>query len=157
MDVLYEKWSCWKQMKYDYVYSMAVLTCDEKYVILAGGYNENFAETDDINVLTLDDDGQHKLQLSRIKCPHRGPHYIAKTGGGIMDRLLVYGYIRNMMKGLDIDILKIPLEIMDMITNWYNVEMMHWIQCEGIKTDGKEHYVIPVDDILNSLDDTEIL
>ena len=126
LSVIYEyslgtnKWKKWdKEILIKRKFCGAILTWDEKYVIIAGGN-----ESDEISVLDIDN---QCLKISDIKCPKAGPNLISKTvtGNQVRGNCLVHGYVK-MTKELEI-----PMEIIDLIAVYYPIEMMHWIKWTG--------------------------
>ena len=120
-----------------------VLSLNEDFVIIAGGWDRNLEKSDEIFVLDLRDDNHYKLKKSQIKCPQKGICDLVRFGGGIQDELLVIGWIKDLFKTTDFKHLSLPpMYLMKMIQSWYNQEMIHWLQ-------KNEHYAIKLKYILS--------
>eukprot|EP01084_Bolivina_argentea_P012729 23839_1 len=59
----------------------AVLTSNERYIVLFGGANEEDEDTNDIFVLDMNDDNNWKMKKCKIKCPDNGRFIATRTGG----------------------------------------------------------------------------
>ena len=130
-----KKWTEWgDHIKFAGEYGMSVLTNDEKYVILDGGSRSP-------KIFILDIDEQCMLNCS-ITFPERELSLLTKTGDIERDNCLIYGYSRNVKS------LEIPVEIINLLVEYYSVEMLHWIQY-GSWNSHKQHYQIPVSKILS--------
>ena len=136
-----KEWRKWNDgIQFSASYAPAVLTKDERYIIIAGSFDGS-VQGNDIFVLNID---EVSLKKSCIKCPQSGSHLIAITSNNEMDDLLVNGYIRFIND-------KIPMEIIDLMTQYYNMEMLHWIAYETNYKKPKEHHMIPVRDVIHSV------
>ena len=131
-------WQRWHKMEVQLTnkYSVALLTWDEKYVIVAGGNNSK-----DIFVIDIDEKTVKKCDT---ECPHAGAHCVGLTGDKRRDIMLIHGYVYRDWKDVEIDI---PLEIGELIVRFYCMEMLHWVRwMSGSKE--REHYTIPIELIL---------
>lgn len=117
----------------------AVLTADEKYILIFGGYtidNGKEVPTDKILVLDMTKIVDWKLIESKIKCPFSGVCNVTKTQGLYeADEILVIGWIKRCFKAKSFKQLQMPaIHILMLIRNWYTTERIHYIknyvQCE---------------------------
>ena len=126
--------------KYNFCILDAVLTYNEKFIIMINDDRK-------IYVMDITDDMDYKLSESSIKCPFK--HRIVnmwRSGGGIQDEILVCGWIRTLFKKPKFkDVQLIPIYIMQLISNWYSIELIHFVSC--INT----HYAVNVKRILSNV------
>eukprot|EP01084_Bolivina_argentea_P001143 2093_1 len=146
-----QKWTQIDKVMFEGFLFGAVLTSNEKYIVLFGGYNDDKAfddSVDTISVLDMTDDNNWKIRKSNIVCPCAGPCYATKTGGvGSNNKQLVIGYVKKCFKMKGFECMNIPpIYIMILIYKWYDAEMIHWLE-------GDKHYGIYLKDILSSLND----
>ena len=126
-------WTVWNdKLDCSFSYGIAVLTNDERYVIIVGSFG-----SDEIYVLDL---RQELLKKSAIRCPESGSHLAAISSNIQMDDLMVNGYIRFIHD-------EVPPEIVGLILKYYTVEMLHWMAYKK-STIPRGHYMIPVNDII---------
>eukprot|EP01084_Bolivina_argentea_P083288 150816_1 len=152
-------WTAVENVTFTGYWCSTAITSDQKNIIIVGGFDESRNISDNIYVLQINDDG-YKLRKSSISVPIHGECSVAIMGG-IMDEMLVIGYVRTLFKTTKFkDIELPPCYIMQMIANWYQMEMLHW--CEYTPFDVLErqdesflnhHFAIPVKHILSSLED----
>ena len=111
-----------------------VITCDNRFTIILGGYTPNETEKDDIYVF---DTKSNTFYKSKVKCPKQGPNHAVITGDLSRDNLLCFGYIRQMSLPFP------PSEIIQLIVKWAFNEEIHLIAwfCG-------EHWKIPVSEVL---------
>eukprot|EP01084_Bolivina_argentea_P203520 347591_1 len=145
-----EKWKRIKE-KCAWKKTRAILTNDDKYIIIAGSEDDN--DGDDIYVLNIDNIDNVILKKSEVKCPMGGYHHLLKSiVHSVNDELLVIGFIKwlwNSKEFKTVELLLPPLEIMKLIAKWYAVEMVHWIEW-NVGNSENQHYQIPVSCILSS-------
>ncbi len=128
-------WGKWNDtIQLTCVYAGAVLTDDERYVIIVGG---NFS--DKIYVLDII---EPSLKRSSIKCPKQGSHLINKMG----NEFLINTFIKITSNHIEI-----PMDIIGLVGKYFGNEVLHWIQYNNGDTMKREHYVISFDDILASV------
>ena len=111
-----------------------VMTLDEKYVILFGGYSAS-------NDILVFDMKRMKWSVSKLKCPHRGP----QTAILMLHKsnTLVHAFIKFMCDSVVLD--KIPMDVISLIVMYGNQERIHlFVDCRV------EHYTIDVFDILSN-------
>ena len=132
----------------------AVLTSNERYIVLLGGANDTTdpaGEVYDIFVFDMkgSDDSKWKLKRSSIKCPAKGYCGAVRTGGiDSRDEILVIGFIKDCFKQKGFEHIQLPpLYIMKMIAQWYSAEMIHWLSWR----DNAEHYGIYLKNILSAV------
>merc|ERR1712228_560319 len=138
----------------------AVLTSNQRYIILLGGHRNspepdaypNKTKTEKygkISVMDLKSNNSNgwKIKESKIRLPQPGPCIAAKTDGMISkDELLVIGYIKELFQSKEFENIQLPpTYLMMMIAEKYSAEMIHWIHYDG------SHRGIHLKDILSSL------
>ena len=118
-----------------------ITTFDQKYLFIVGGF-KNFIPTQDIYILQKKDNDEYKIRLSHIQAPFAGKCHIVITAGTSSDELVVSGFIRELFNTPKfVGFLYPPFYIIKIIINWYNTELLHWIQTK--------HYAIPISHILS--------
>eukprot|EP01084_Bolivina_argentea_P162739 283165_1 len=139
----------------------AVLTANEKHIIIMNGYYINFETNpphkplNNIFIIDIPNDGDdnkyllYKIKNTQLKTPITGRHYIIKTGGNIFeDKLIVFGYIRICMKLKEMKHIILPQYIQKLIVEYCKLkEMIHWLEKDSFDQTNK-HFSILVDDIL---------
>ncbi|MCP4141178.1 MAG: hypothetical protein GY755_13000, partial [Chloroflexi bacterium] len=121
----------------------AVLTSNERYIVLFGGviyphYTIGDKCVDDIFVLDMKHDGNWKMKKCNIKCPKKGECIGTRTGG--KTDIIVMGFVKECFQLKELVHLRLPpMYIISLIAKYYNSEMIHWIQC-GVEK--YEHYGI---------------
>ena len=136
----------WKSIINDFnLYeTRVILTRDEQNVIIVGGHDKNGAVNTIYN-LDLHNSDKHEFVLKKcnnLHAPKPGKHHVIRTGGGIMDEMLVFGYIKQIYCLSQV----LPKALIKEIFHWYNTETLHWIQ-EGHDSD---HFAISVADVLQA-------
>merc|ERR1712154_530117 len=112
-----------------------------------GGYDEwsENERTADIYGLHID---SMTMKQSKICCPTKGICHTAITGG-IKDELLVFGFLKKMFNFPEFNNFEFPpTDIIKVILQFYNQEMVHWINWQRNAT----HYGIYVDELIASLE-----
>eukprot|EP01084_Bolivina_argentea_P156707 273101_1 len=129
-----------------YGISMAVLTSDENFIIFSASSREY---SNSIYVLDIRDKNNYILTKSKCFYP-RGHRMMAITGNKSKDECIVIGWIKKLFKSKQFSKAQIPpLHIMILISDWYNQEMVHWIQRKkAAKRLKKGHYGMYVKHIL---------
>ena len=125
-----KKWTKWGdkiKVRGDHV--MSVLTRDGKCVIIAGG-----CKSSKIDVLDID---KQCMMKCAIECPQKGPNLMVRTGDKYRDMHLIHGYSRN------VKLLEIPVEISNLVLEYFCVEMLHWIGY-STSTCKQPHYQIEI-------------
>jgi len=156
------KWKKIQNIKYLTYAFGAVLTSNERYIVLLGGMNIGCVRYDDIYVLDMknEDENKWKMKKSSIKCPQIGVCNAVRTGGvDSKDDILVDGFIKDCFQQKDFENIQLPpAYIIKMIADWYTAEMVHWIHwqhssLDSLKSFGSEgnHQGIYLKDILSSL------
>eukprot|EP01084_Bolivina_argentea_P253416 425658_1 len=146
-------WKKLKNISFEGYSFGCVLTSNERYIILFGGfaYNYNYecdTARNNIWVLDMKYDNNWKIKKSEICCPMFGHCHGVRSGGiDSKDELLVIGFIKKcfaMKVFIHLDLP--PVYIMKLISRWYCGEMIHLI-----KNDIQSHFGIYLNDILKSL------
>ena len=114
----------------------SVLTPDEQYIIILGGWAQNKGETDDIYIWDLEN---MDFRKSEIKCPKVG-QYRACIMMDEVQEIVIYGYLR---KCIEMNDENIPRDIVRMILKWCCNTFVHLLK----RTDG-EHWRIELSEIL---------
>ena len=139
------EWQKLNNIAYDFDCVSAVLSSDQSYIVIAGGWNENKNPSNSVHILDVRND-EFKLKKCRICAPYKGPCRLAITGG-ITDEILVIGWIKKIFRSLEFKTLQLPpIYIMQMIANWYNQEIVHYFHT----TPNSKHHTIKMRDILSS-------
>eukprot|EP01084_Bolivina_argentea_P047322 87186_1 len=108
----------WIQLQINNIFTRydfgAVLTSNERYVVLLGGtkYDADInddKDTNDIFVLDMKDDNNWKIKQCKIKCPYGG-NFIATITGGIDSKngMLVNGFVKECFKLKEFKDLQLP-------------------------------------------------
>lgn len=110
----------------------AILTSDERYILLFGGRStsvDSYKKKDTIWILDLTEFDNWKLGRSKIRCPCKGVCTVTKTDGiKQKDEILVTGYIRNCFQTQIFEHLQMPpVHIINLICNRYTTEMVHYV------------------------------
>ena len=148
-----KKWAKMDALSFIHWNVSLTLTSNEEYVVIAGGYGVggSINSTDKIFVLDIRDDNEYKLSESKIKCPSKGLCHIVAVGG-LKDEYLVRGWLKEICKDLNLEIL--PMDVISMIMNWYSQEEIHWLprMTDSMynKANGN-HFAISVKSILDTL------
>lgn len=126
----------------------AIMTINQDYIILAGGYDEygwlsNGGDTlvDMIHILDIRDPDDYKLYRSSIKLPFKEHVSMARTGGGKKAEPLVIGWIKRYYGKY------LPNDIIKLIIKGYTSETIHCIEWG----EQNEHYAINVSDVLSNV------
>ena len=153
--VLSQKWTKMNDIKFEHFNVSVALTSNEKYVIIAGGYDQTMHEkscdharqkircySDSMFVLDISNDEQYTLKECTIKVPIPGHNPIVRAGG-IKDECLVVGWIKELYKTKEFkDSLLPPMYLIQLIVKRYNQEKIHWVS-------SRAHYCISVKRILS--------
>lgn len=143
------RWSEIKRIKLRISGCFALLTADEQYVVIGGGYTESFTALNSIHILDIRDDANYKLKMSRIQCPWRGDMIMMKTGGALKNGILVIGWIRKLFADEDFKELQLPpIHVMLLVTKWHTTEYIHCIRTGFTRLGESEHLGISLDCIL---------
>ena len=142
------KWSSIENIFDGYQFG-AVLTSDQRYVVLLGGWRRlhDDDEWHGTRISVMDLENEWKIRESSIRLTASGQCYAAKTGGiGSKNDLLVAGYIRECFKTKEFVNMQLPpVCIMRIIAVKYDAELIHWINSDGT------HKGIYLEDLLLSL------
>ena len=147
------KWRKIENIEYNYYIGQVLLTMDEKYILLIPLYDENNARCDCIMILEILDDGTYKLRESKVRLPpfdfevaRSISRYMTLTGSGGGDILLVYGFVKNVFK--DINLVLPSDDIINLIADFYDSDVLHLIRSQH-GADGKDHHIISLSSVLN--------
>ena len=100
----------------------AVLTANQQFIIFI---DEDFK----LYVMDIRDDTDYKLSECSMKTPfkHRIVNMV-RTGGGIQDEILVYGWIKKLFQNSKFKHIQLPPDyIMKLILKWYCIELIHFV------------------------------
>ena len=97
-----------------------VVTNDEKYIIIIGGYHFGHGDTDNIAIVDVE---QKSLKEIDIKCPMHMDYKAIIVENGYYDELLVYGWIRDTVDRMT----AVPIEIIQLIQEWIYHQDLHII------------------------------
>lgn len=124
-----------------------ILTSDERNLIISGGCDQNGNISDNIYVLNIECANQFILRLSNITLPNdmKKWHYLLRSGDNNTNNDLCNGYIKEQCKRYKCEIP--PFYIIQMITNWFEIEMVHFIEKNG----NDQHFAISVKSLLASV------
>ena len=138
-------------MNFPYYFGYALLTRDEKHILLIPLFNKSF-ELDIIMILDILHDGKYHLRRSEVRLPPIGDgasneRWMALTGDG-GNNILVYGFVKNVYKKMNNSMLP-SNDIMDLISDFYGSEVLHLVRMPEKKSNKKEHFIISVSSVLN--------
>ena len=115
-------------MHFNYKYVYSILSFDENYVIIAGGYHSfgyKRRRSKKIFILDLTDETEYKLKQSTIELPRAGPCILVRTNA--KSQILVIGWIKTLFESKEFkDLILPPMYLLKMISLWYDQEMIHW-------------------------------
>ena len=142
-------------ISFNYSHVSSALTSCENYVIIASKKVQHASqfdmcnENDEIFVLDIRDDNEYKLRKCDIKLPKAGMCNISRIGG-IKDKYLVVGWIKELFKSKEFKDLSFPpMYLIQLIVVRYNQEEIHWIY--QYSWEDHRHFAINVKQILRSL------
>ncbi len=158
--LLTQEWTKINNISFPTIDFAAILTSNEKYIILVGGstYRDDIQDTKDTNdiyVLDMNDDNQWKMRECKIKSPVSGICDGTKTGG-IKSRndILIMGFVKHCFNLKKFSCMQLPpIYIIKLIESWYSVEMIHLMSFKYKSTDWPhfQHYGMNLNYILSSL------
>eukprot|EP01084_Bolivina_argentea_P250848 420478_1 len=119
-----------------------VITNNEKYIILFGGYN-NYGYSNDIFVINTK---EMVLMKCNIPCPVKNEYDAIIMGNEEKEELIVCGFVKRCWKQLDIRFLFPPKYILKLVQLRISQEYVHLLEYTK-----KKHWMIPVCDILNNI------
>ena len=147
-----KSWNPLEHIEFKGYFVETVMTSDQRNVIIVPAFDEHDSHSNSIYVLTMNDNDVYSLRKSNIVRPEHGSCHIAITGG-IMDEILVIGYIKQLFKTKEFVHIQLPpFYIMQMIAGWYGIEMLHWMTYNDGRKE-KKHFAISVKWIMASLQD----
>lgn len=155
MDMELDKYKYeWKKLfdtdVFDHYSLHALLSCDQQYVVLAGGWHKGTGASDKIFILDISsqNENEYKINECAIKLPLKGINNLIRFGDSLRDRLLVIGWIKRLFNTKKFAKLNVPpMEIMELISCWYNGDTLHWFS----EDKPADHYSIELGEILSSL------
>merc|ERR1712187_304035 len=120
-----------ENIDFGYYHTRAILTNDQKHVIITATYNIKDARCDKIFILDLNDNDEYSLRVSHVTLPQgNGGYRMVETGGGINDELLVFGYIGKIFQS--ITTMNMPSnDIIGIIAQFYSQETLHMLVFSG--------------------------
>ena len=146
------KWRRIENIDYPYYIGQALLTMNEKHILLTPLYDADSNKCDCIMILDILDDGNYKLRQSKLTLPTEihfesvPSRYMVLTGCGGDDKILVSGFVRNVFKEND---LVLPSDdIINLIAMFYDSELLHLVRC-AYGLDKRDHHVISLSSVLN--------
>eukprot|EP01084_Bolivina_argentea_P001881 3487_1 len=145
-----QKWRKVENVSFEGFHFGAVLTSNQRYIVLLGGYDGNHVSIPYIKVLDMKDDNNWKMKQSTICCPDNGPCSAVRTNGVDSNKLLVIGFIKQCFKRKEFEEMSLPpMYLMTIITEFTaHAEMIHWMKAEDTS-----HFGIYLKDILSSCTD----
>ena len=139
----------------------AVLTANQKHVIITGRRQSALHTAGYIQVLDIEDgdgncfSGGHtrfRLRPTVIRMDSVAASWMWKTSDPVIDERVVIGYIERLFRSkmfVESDMNVPPVYIMRFICKWYSNEMVHWIsKYEDGPNGTKVHRAMSVRDIL---------
>ena len=143
-----KKWRSIENIKYPYYNGHALLTMNERHVILAPTFDQNNGDENvDGLLLILDilDDGGYELRESAVSSPCDATSADDMILMGIADekriQLLTFGFVKKLLKDEDVTI---PSDdIINLIAKFYDAEMLHVVKWNAEKH-VNEHWMIHV-------------
>ena len=154
-DLITNKWQRVSGLKCNLFHASTVLTSNEDFVIIAGGYYRNIlgskVTNDRIYILDMRND-EWKLRESKVRLPIGGRNHLMRIGG-IKDECLVVGWIKRLFKLRGFrKLLLPPMYIIQLIVDRYGREEIHWIQrCDSDVVTDSNHYSIDLRYLLSTL------
>ena len=91
------RWSKIKNLSLNLYGHSAILTSNEKYIVIAGGYLNKII-SNNIYILNISNPEKYILTQTIISSPFPNKLYTLQYTGGIKDVLLISGWIRNILK-----------------------------------------------------------
>ena len=147
------KWKSIENIQFPYYGGQALLTKDEKYVILTTTKQYQYGRDsrhDDIYIIEIIDKDTYKLRKSKVTAPtikhlNCASRWFVLSGvkGDKMNELLVNGFVRECKFNN-----RIPSVIISIICTYFNDQFLHCIRGGMYGFRDKEHFVISVSDIL---------
>ena len=86
------------EIEIDFYGCQSVLTADENYVIISGGYDYISEAIKTIYVLNIKDENGYILKQSSICSPISGDFMMLRSGNKLKDELIAIGYIKTLFK-----------------------------------------------------------
>ena len=145
----HKKWSKISKITFPYIRCRAMLTKDERYVIIACGIKlGNTGKRKictDIRVLDIRDKHNYVLRKSKVKAPMMSRRYPVgqwtMTDGRLRSDIIVEGYIKKLFRGM-----MMTKDVVGIIIMYHNDELVH---CIRFDRDKSEHFVASLSDILS--------
>ena len=153
----------WKKLPIELntINAAAVLTSDEKNIIIVGGncvvesraYSTRVNSIYVLGISDFDKPQDFVMQKSVICLPNEESVNVAITGG-YKDEILVTGYVKLLFKMTEFKELRLPpVYIMQIIERYFDVETLHWIDDD--MDENTKHFAICVKHILTNLEETD--
>ena len=155
-DINAHKWEMFDGFRfYNYdCYSAAILTRDEKYIIIFYNWIEVDSDSSDSDSgcdpiyhsrIDIFDIQNKKMIMSDVKLPwnYSGELHVFKVDDFGKSSVVINGYLRQCWKEKDLQ--EFPIEIIAIVITFYSQEYVHII-----KQYGGEHWKIPLYDILSN-------
>ena len=154
------KTSKWRKIKdieynYDYYVGQALVTMDEKHILLIPLLDTNSKYCDNILIFDVLKDGEYGLRESNVKIPenfkeNQTQRMLVLTGSGSGDGLLVFGFIKRLVE--EHKMMMPSDDIINMIAMFYDSEILHLLgtdyDMERQRTHITDHLMIAVSTIL---------
>ena len=146
-----KKWRKIENIEYNYYGGHALLTKNEKHVILTPEYYNGDDESGTVNGVTLildilDDEG-YKLRKSAVSLSKLVDDYWLDMNMTLMgsdereNGLLVFGFVRNF--GMQTDGMMVSNDVINLIVKFYEYEMLHVVR-RNFDNDANDHWVIDI-------------
>ena len=134
-----QKWKAIENIKFPYYGGSAMLTKDEKHIIVTAKFQGGSDQRDEIGIIDIIDKDRYEIRMSFFRSPaigYRASRYITMTDGSSndMNEVLVSGYFRRYRYEILTDVLGI-------ICMFYDDELLH---CMRIGEDVNQHFVMPI-------------
>ena len=150
-----QKWRQIEDIEYNYNGGYALLTRDEKHIILVPRTDKSKNRVDVILIMDVLNDGGYKLRKSNICIPKSPAErrqdsdismVLLRNGGGDSNQLLVNGFVKEVFRGDEWMI--VSDDVINLIIKFYEYEMLHVILSDTRKC-VNNHWIIDVSSVLH--------
>ena len=147
-----KKWMKWNVVVPGDDASSAVLTHDERYMVVFSGWTEGADDhvECEINKIFIYDFRMRKFMKSSIETPSENIGYRFNTSiitkNEFAEELLVFGYVNKVFKGKKFtNVQQLPFYLITLIGKWISIEYVHFLSNRSSK-----HWRINVDSIIGN-------